>query len=136
MPRILTAAILIFLLHPAKGQKVIDVATADGVGVTDYNATSAVLGQLYTGIKYVRVTAGTPFFKEQFMKAQLMDDGGGRYRCNAVRLNLLDNEINFLGTDGREMIATSPVRRIRATKGSKRSGSRSWSTTRSPSAAR
>lgn len=112
MNRMLTAAALVLLAFAGKAQKVIDVTTADGTGATDYNATSAVIGQLYTGIKYVRVTAGTPFFKEQFMKARLYDGAGGGYRSNAVRINLLDNEINFLAPDGREMIASSPVRRI------------------------
>lgn len=112
MYRILAIAVFALLATSSPAQRVIDVGTADGLGATDYNANSAVLGQLYTGLKFVRVTAGTPFFKEQFMKAVLFDDGGGRYRCNAVRINLLDNEINFLGADGREMIASSPVRRI------------------------
>jgi hypothetical protein len=112
MYRILISAVLLFLCIASQAQKIIDVNSADGVGATDFNARDAVIGQLYTGIKYVRVTAGTPFFKPQFMKAVLFDDGGGRYRCNAVRINLLDNEINFLGADGREMIASSPVRRI------------------------
>jgi len=112
MYRILTIAVFALLATSSRAQRVIDVNTADGAGVTDYNANSAVSGQLYTGLKFVRVTAGTPFFKEQFMKAVLFDDGGGRYRCNAVRINLLDNEVNFLGADGREMIASSPVRRI------------------------
>ncbi|GGA97506.1 hypothetical protein GCM10011511_21030 [Puia dinghuensis] len=108
----LTAALLILFLVQTRAQKIIDVTNSDGTGAIDYNTTSAVIGQLYTGIKYVRVTAGTPFFKEQFMKARLFDDGGGHYRCNAVRINLLDNEINYLGSDGKEMIASSPVRRI------------------------
>jgi hypothetical protein len=112
MYRFLTTAALMLLLTDANAQRVIDINGADGAGVTDYNASSAVMGQLYTGIKYVRVTAGTPFFRETFMKAVLFDDGGGRYRCNAVRINLLDNEVNFLGADGREMISSSPVRRI------------------------
>jgi hypothetical protein len=112
MYRILTATILLLFLIQAHAQRVIDVTSGDGTGITDYNANSAVNGQLYTGIKYVRLTAGTPFFKEQFMKAVLLDDVGGRYRANAVRLNLLDNEINFLGPDGKEMIASSPVRSL------------------------
>ncbi|HEY4111531.1 hypothetical protein [Puia sp.] len=112
MYRILSTAALTLFLIQGQAQKIIDVTTADGSGATDYNTTSAVLGQMYTGIKYVRVTAGTPFFKEQFMKGVLFDDGGGRYRCNAVRINLLDNEINFLGADGKEMVSSSPIRRI------------------------
>jgi hypothetical protein len=111
MRPILTACLLIFLSQ-AHAQRVIDVNTADGTGATDYNSSSAVLGQLYTGVKYVRVTAGTPFFKEAFLPALLFDNEGSRYRCKAVRLNLLDNEVNFLGADGKEMIASSPVRQI------------------------
>jgi len=112
MYRILTIAAFLLFVTNARAQRVIDVNSADGAGALDYNASSAVMGQLYTGLKFVRVTAGTPFFKEQFMKAVLFDDGGDRYRCNAVRINLLDNEINFLGADGKEMISSSPVRRI------------------------
>ena len=112
MYRTLITVALGLLVMGSRAQRVIDVNSADGSGATDYNASSAVMGQLYTGLKFVRVTAGTPFFKEQFMKAVLFDDGGGRYRCNAVRINLLDNEINFLGADGKEMISSSPVRRI------------------------
>ena len=112
MYRILTTATLLLLLCQVHAQKIIDVTNGDGTGIVDYDATSAVLGQLYNNIKYVRITAGTPFFKEQYMKAILLDDGGGRYRSNAVRLNLMDNEVNFLGPDGKEMVTTSPIRRI------------------------
>src|SRR5882757_7112859 len=112
MNRIWIATAFLLLTLFGNAQKVIDVNTSDNTGIRDYNSTSAVIGQLYTGIKYVRVTAGTPFFKEQFMKAQLTDDGGGHYKCNAVRINLLDNEINFLGPDGKEMICSSPIRHI------------------------
>ena len=112
MLRILTAATLVLLALYGKAQKVIDITTSDETGIRDYHGNSAVSGQLYTGIKYVRVTAGTPFFKEQFMKAQLTDNGGGHYRCNAVRINLMDNEINFLGADGKEMICSSPIHHV------------------------
>jgi len=112
MLRIWTASALLLISLYGNAQKVIDVTAGGGIDVTDHNSTTAVMGQLYTGIKYVRVTAGTPFFKEEFMNAQLTDDGGGQYKCHAVRINLLDNEVNFLGPDGKEMICSSPVRRI------------------------
>jgi hypothetical protein len=115
MRRILTTATLLFLLTRSQAQKVIDVTTQDGTAATDNNANYAVAGQLYTGIKYVRVTAGTPFFKENFMKAVLFDGGGGRYRCNGVRINLLDNEINFLDPTGKELVSSSPIRSLALT---------------------
>jgi hypothetical protein len=112
MKLLLIAICFSLAAHPVIGQRVIDVGAADGTGATDKFVTSAVNGQMYDGIKFVRVTGGSPFFKDQFMQGKLFDDAGGRYVCSAVRINLLDNEINFLAPDGKEMTATSPVRRI------------------------
>jgi hypothetical protein len=103
---------LLFLFGAGYAQRVVNVDAADGINASDKNAMAAVSGQVYTGIKYVRITAGTPFFKEKFMKASLFDDNHGRYHCDAARLNLLDNEINFLGADGKEMTAASPITNI------------------------
>ena len=112
MHRLLITVSLLILLAHANAQRVIDVNSGNGTGATDKDVRNVVNGQVYTGLKFVRVTAGTPFFKEKFMKAELYDDDNGRYRTGAVRLNLLDNEINFLGDDGREMTASSPITRI------------------------
>jgi len=112
MYRIFATASLLFLLTASKAQRVVDVDNGEGTGATDKTGRGAVTGQLYTGIKYVRVTAGTPFFKEKFMHAVLFDFEGSRYRCNAARLNLLDNEINFLADDGKENTATTPIRSL------------------------
>jgi hypothetical protein len=112
MYRIFATASLLLLLTSSRAQRVVDVANGDGTGATDKTGRGAVTGQLYTGIKYVRLTAGTPFFKEQFMHAVLFDNSGDRYRCNAARLNLLDNEINFLDNDGKENTATTPIRSL------------------------
>lgn len=103
---------MLLLFAPAFAQRVVNVDANDGTNATDKNAIGAVSGQVYTGIKYVRITAGTPFFKEKFMKATFFDDNHGRYHCDAARLNLLDNEINFLGADGKEMTAASPITSI------------------------
>jgi hypothetical protein len=46
------------------------------------------------------------------MKAQLFDRAGDHYVSNAVRINLLDNQVNFMTPDGKEMVATTPVRRV------------------------
>jgi len=112
MRRTLLSFCLLLLLAPTFAQRVVNVDAADGTNATDKNAIAAVSGQVYSGIKYVRITAGTPFFKEKFMNATLFDDNHGRYYANAARLNLLDNEINFLGADGKEMTSASPISTI------------------------
>jgi len=112
MQRILATAALILSLSHSIAQGVINVTNSDGAETIDKSVASAITGQIYMGTKYVRVTAGTPFFKEKFMHAVLYDRTGDRYRAHAVRLNLLDNEINFLGADGKEMIASTPIRQV------------------------
>ena len=66
-------------------------------------------------IKFVEVTAGTPFFNDQWMKARLFDDNGESYASHSVRLNLLDNDVSFLDADRTEMVTTIPVKKIRLT---------------------
>jgi hypothetical protein len=66
-------------------------------------------------IKFVKFTAGTPFFNDQWMKARLFDGYGESYASHSVRLNLLDNDVSFLDADGTEMVTTIPVKRIQLT---------------------
>lgn len=115
MQRILATAALILSLSHSNAQGVIDVNSSDGAETIDRSVASAITGQIYMGTKYVRVTEGTPFFKEKFMHAVLYDRAGARYRAAAVRLNLLDNEINFLGAGGKEMIASTPIHQVNLT---------------------
>ena len=42
-----------------------------------------------------------------WMKARLFDDAGNSYAGNAVRLNLMDNQVHFLDASGREIVATT-----------------------------
>ena len=49
------------------------------------------------------------------MKARLFDANGESYASHSVRLNLFDNEVNFLDADGAEMVTTIPVKKIQLT---------------------
>jgi hypothetical protein len=110
--------IILFLFSAslARAQQVIDVSTTDfNSRASNGDANVVVNGLVYSPFKFVRVTAGTPFFKEEWMKGTLVVDGGKAYSNLWLRLNLLDNEINYKDAKGQEMVATSPIKYITLT---------------------
>lgn len=97
-------------------QQVIDVTDNDNaISYTRQSVLSAAAGQIFQPSKFVRVTSGSPFFNGQWFSGKLFDADGNRYSCPSVRLNLLDNEINFLDPTGIELTARTPIKRIQLT---------------------
>jgi hypothetical protein len=96
-------------------QQVIDVANENAFTNVRQSVLSAASGQTFQPNKFVRVNSGSPFFKGQWFSAQLFDADGNRYTCPNVRLNLLDNEVNFLDATGTELINRTPIKQIQLT---------------------
>ncbi|HXD76924.1 MAG TPA: hypothetical protein VN616_03900 [Puia sp.] len=96
-------------------QQVVDVDAQDFNGTNHQTVENAVNGLMLQPYKYVRVTDGTPYFNKEYMKARLFDGAGTSYASNAVRLNLLDNEVDFKDAAGNELVATTPVKQIQLT---------------------
>ena len=113
MRPILLFSLLVFSASLTRAQQVIDVSKTEyDTRASNGDANMAVNGLVYSPVKFVRVTAGTPFFKEEWMKGTLVLDGGKAYADLWLRLNLMDNEINYKDAKGQEMVATSPVKYI------------------------
>lgn len=88
----------------------------------DYSTTdsrvvmSTVNGQTYFPTEYAKLTSGSPFFRDQWMKGELVDGSGKIYAGNLVKLDLLDNRVNFLdAASGKEMVVDAPIKWIRLT---------------------
>src|SRR5882757_6845427 len=62
--------------------------------------------------KYVKVVAGTPYFKETWMKAKLVTAGGTAFQSVVARLDLVDNTLQYIGPNGNELVASTPVKSI------------------------
>ena len=112
MRYLLTTAAIILSCCSGRGQMVVDLSKTELKPLGDGMAQTVVNGMVYSPIKFVKVTAGTPFFKEEWMKATLVLDGGKAYSNVPTRLNLMDNEVNYRDAAGQEMIATSPIKFI------------------------
>ena len=72
-----------------------------------------ILGeQRVAAAKYVKVVEGSPYFRETWMRGMVTMSKGSRYDSILLRLDLLDNSLQYINLDGKEMIATSQVRAI------------------------
>jgi hypothetical protein len=103
--------ILFILSSPAiYSQKVIDVEK------TDYRVTSSLFytvgGSPVSNAKYIRVVEGSPYFNESWMKGSIVMSGGAVYDSITVRLDLVDNSLQYMSPEGKEMIATSSIKGI------------------------
>ena len=91
-------------------QKTIDVGKNDLPNTS--GSLYAVGGQPFANYKYVKVMEGTPYFKEEWMGGKVIMSGGFAYDSIYLRLDLMENSLHYIGPDGQEMIANSPIRGI------------------------
>ncbi|MFL5811259.1 MAG: hypothetical protein ACJ749_17185, partial [Flavisolibacter sp.] len=104
--------ILIFLgfVKLAAAQKVIDVNKQDVTVGNDIFYT--VGGTPFVNAKFVSLVEGTPYFKDEWLKAKITMPGGREYKNISVKIDLYDNELHYLDPKNTEFIATSPVREV------------------------
>lgn len=100
------------LFNFAGAQRTVDVSKNEGF---NNNQFFVVNGEPFVSAKYVRFSSGTPYFKDQWMKARGASSSGSFYRANALKLNLIDNEIVFLDANGKEMVCTVPLTDLQLT---------------------
>src|SRR5579871_1395915 len=111
MKKISFSVLLIAACVSSNAQQVIDLSK------TDFSAAApasldVVKGQVYSPAKFVKVTSGTPFFKDEWMKGGVIDNEGNIYGNVWLKLNLIDNEVNYQAANGQEMVATNPLKYI------------------------
>lgn len=66
---------------------------------------------LYLRITYV--AEGSPYLEDAYRAADITTSGNKTYSNIMTKVNLMENTVQFLSSDGVEMIATMPVKRIR-----------------------
>ena len=96
----------------ALSQQVVDVDKSNGVPV---NTFFPVNGVPVVNVKYVRLTAGSPFFSDSWMKGVAVSDKGRQYTTARVKLDLIDHELRFLTEKGEEFINTIPLKQLTLT---------------------
>jgi len=104
-----------FFFVPAFAQTVVNVDNNNSGNSNIYGIYYAVSGVPFSPVKYVRVVSGSPYFSETWMKANLLLSNEKRCLGVVVRLDLLENKIEYIDTLGEKMIATTPVSELFAT---------------------
>lgn len=110
--KLLLAGVLSFSVLASFAQKVVDVDKADGVPI---NSFYTVNGSPVTNVRFVRLTEGTPYFKDTWMNSVATGDRNVRYQNRRVKLDLFDNEVHFLTDDETELICTLPLKDLTLT---------------------
>ena len=66
---------------------------------------------MFWGSQYV--ADGSPYLREEYNWAEVTTVEGKVYRDIRIKFNLMDRVVQYLGDDGKEMIATLPVKSIK-----------------------
>lgn len=110
--KLLLSGVLLFPVLASFAQKVVDVDKADGAPI---NSFYTVNGSPVTNVRFVRLTDGTPYFKDTWMNSVAISDKNIRYQNRRVKLDLFDNELHFLTDDEAELICTLPLKDLTLT---------------------
>ncbi|WP_336516107.1 hypothetical protein [Pollutibacter soli] len=104
----ISAALLftcILNLNSVNAQQKLDVNQA--INVTGQNMYYSVNGEPFSSAKFSKVVDGTPFFRDEFMKASVILSDGKTYNNLSVKVNLMDGTIVYLNDKNEELEATS-----------------------------
>ena len=66
---------------------------------------------LYLRITYV--PDGTPYLEDAYRPADITTTNNKTYTGIMIKVNLLENDVQFLSPDGAEMLASMPIKKIR-----------------------
>jgi hypothetical protein len=95
----------------SSGQKTIDVA-ASNVNAMSPSFFNVIGGQPFVSAKFARLVEGTPYFRDEWMKGNVVLNGGAQYTGVYFKLDLYDNEVHFRDQKGNDMITTSSIQKI------------------------
>lgn len=67
-------------------------------------------GQPFSSNKYVRLTSGSPYFSDDWMKGYLLTKDSVGYSGMLLKLDLLDNVLIYLNDKNQEFVSSLPMR--------------------------
>lgn len=71
-----------------------------------------ITGKPYMLKKYSKVVEGSAFFKEQFLRGDVILNNGYEFKNQQLKLNLLENLLNYRNDRQQEMISTATVKEV------------------------
>lgn len=93
-------------------QQTVNVDKETNTGNRAIDLFYTVAGVPFVKAKFARLVEGTPFFKEEIMRGAIILSEGKEYKNLLVRLNLLDEQVNYIDEKQIELVATTPVKEV------------------------
>jgi hypothetical protein len=117
MKCLLLAATVLFSCMSGRSQYAFPELSKGDYSSTDNRiVVSSMDGKTYFPTEYAKLASGTPYFRDQWMKADLIDGGNKVYASNAVRMDLLGNQVIFRDpASGQEMTVSNSIKWVRLT---------------------
>ncbi|HYK57048.1 MAG TPA: hypothetical protein VEV15_11310 [Flavisolibacter sp.] len=75
------------------------------------NAYFAVGGVPFVNTKFVRLTEGSPYFKDEWSKGLLLLEGDKQYK-GLLKLDLYSNEVHYQDVKGNDFVVAQPIKKI------------------------
>lgn len=92
-------------------QKTVDV-TEGNVSAMSPSFFNVVGGEPFVLAKFAKLVEGTPYFKDEWLKGNVILNGEKQYAGIYLKLDLYDNEVHYRDQKGNEMIATSLIQKL------------------------
>ncbi|HEV8285509.1 MAG TPA: hypothetical protein VGQ09_14440 [Chitinophagaceae bacterium] len=104
--------ILLFIISTISyAQKTVDVTTGNTSAMSPA-FFNVVGGEPFVFAKFARLVEGSPYFREEWMKGNVILNGERQYAGVNLKLDLFDNEVHYQDQKGNEMIATAPIQKV------------------------
>ena len=92
-------------------QQTVDVTNTAANTRIGQNALYSVAGQPFVNVKFVKLTEGSPYFKDNFHKSIAVGEDGYEFKDLSLKLDLYDKQILYL-ENGKEYLATTKVKEL------------------------
>jgi len=111
--RTLLATLILFASVNLSAQtKVVDVNQTNTGGAAPSNLLYAVGGIPMNNAKYISIVEGSAFLNDLFVPGKIVLSGGRMYDKIKLRIDLIDNTVQYKDAGGEELVATTPIKTV------------------------
>lgn len=81
-------------------------------GIVSSNLIYAVGGVPMNNARYVAIMEGSAFYNDAFVPGKIILSGGRMYDKIKLRLDLMDNSVQYISPGGEELVATTSIKTV------------------------
>jgi hypothetical protein len=94
-----------------RAQKTVDVADGNASAMSPSFFT-VVNGEPVVFAKFAKFVEGTPYLSDEWMKGNVVINGGSQFTGVYLKLDLYNNEVHYRDLKGNELVATTAIQKF------------------------